>query len=85
MPKYLTMLEENINEELGLKRIDEIRNYLIDKINQNNLMSKKQKKVCGVLNNIYHSLNVISIITECVSISAFASLLGICIGIAILQ
>ena len=41
-------------------------------------MSKKYKKV---LNYIDHSLIVISTITGCVSISAFASLVGIPIGI----
>ena len=40
-------------------------------------MSKKHKKVCRVLNYIDHSLTVISSITGCVSISAFASLVGI--------
>ena len=44
-------------------------------------MSKKHKKVRGVLNYIEHSLIVISTITGCVSISAFASLVGIAIGI----
>ena len=40
-------------------------------------MSKKRKKVCRVLNNIDHLLIAISTITGCVSISAFASLIGI--------
>ena len=40
-------------------------------------MIKKNKKVCTVLNYIDHSHIVISIITGCVSISAFASLVGI--------
>ena len=44
-------------------------------------MSKKHKKVCRVLNNIDHSLIVISTIARCVSISAFAYLVGIPIGI----
>ena len=44
-------------------------------------MSKKHKKVCIILSYIDHSLIVISTITECVSISAFASLVGIPIGI----
>ena len=44
-------------------------------------MSKKHKKVCRVLNYIDHSLIVISTITGCVSISVFASLVGIPIGI----
>ena len=38
------MPEENINQEFRLKKIDEVRNYLIEEINQNKLMSKKHKK-----------------------------------------
>ena len=64
-----------------MEKIDEIRNYLIEEINQNELMSKKQRKVCRVLNYIDHSLIAISTITECVSISASASLVGIPLGI----
>ena len=44
-------------------------------------MSKKHKKICRVSNYIDHSLIVISTITGCVSISAFASLVIIPIGI----
>ena len=44
-------------------------------------MSKKHKKVCRVLNYIDHLLIVISTITGYVSISAFASLVGIPVGI----
>ena len=43
-------------------------------------MSKKRKKKfkkCGVLNYIDHSLIAIYTVTGCVSISAFASLVGI--------
>ena len=75
------MSEENISQEFRLKNINETRNYLIEEINQNELMSKKHKKVCRVLNYIDHFLIVISTITGSVSISAFASLVGIPIGI----
>ena len=75
------MPEENINQEFRLKKIDEIRNYLIEEINQNKLMSKKHRKVCRVLNDIDHSHIVISTVTRCVSISVFASLVGSHIGI----
>ena len=44
-------------------------------------MSKKHEKRCRVLNYIDHLLIVISTITGCVSISVFASLIGIPIGI----
>ena len=75
------MPEENLNQEFRLKRIDEIVNYLIEEINQNKLMSKKHKNICRVLNYIDCSLIVISTNTGCVSISAFASLVGILIQI----
>ena len=75
------MAEENISQEFRLKNIDETRNYLIEEINQNELMSKKHKKVCTTLNYIEHFLILASTITGCVSISAFASLIGIPIGI----
>ena len=36
---------ESINQEFRLKKTDEIKNYLIEEINQNALMSKTHKKV----------------------------------------
>ena len=79
------MPEENINQKFRLKKVDEIRNYLIEGINQIELMSKKYKKVCRILNYIDHSLIVISTINGCVFISAFASFVGIPIKLQILQ
>ena len=35
------MVPDNISQELRFKDIDETRNYLTEKINQNDLMSKK--------------------------------------------
>ena len=75
------MTEENISQEFRLKNIDETRNYLIEEINRNELMSKKHKKVCTTLNYIEHFLTLGSTITGCISISAFASLVGNPIGI----
>ena len=43
-------------------------------------MSKKQKMVCTTLNYIEHFLILASIITACVFISDFASLISILIG-----
>ena len=71
------MPEENIKQEFRLKKINEIGNHLIEEINQNKLMSKKHEKSCKVLNYIDHLLIAISTITGYVSISAFASLVGI--------
>ena len=58
------MSQENINQELRIKKIDEIRNYLIKEINRNKLMSKKHKKSCRVLNSFDDLLIVISVIAE---------------------
>ena len=63
------MSEENISQEFRLKNIDEVRNYLIEEINQNELMSKKHKKVYRVLNYIKHLLIIIYTFTGCISIS----------------
>ena len=68
-----------------LKDIEETKNYFIKEIDQNELVSNKHKKVCTTLNYIKHFLNLASAITGCASISAFASLLGIPIGVTILQ
>ena len=71
------MVEENISQEFRLKNIDETRNYFLEEIKQNELMSRKHKKVCTTLNYIEHFLILASTITRCISISAFASPLDI--------
>ena len=68
---------ENISQEFRLRNIDKTRNYFLEEIKQNELMSTKHKKVCTTLNYIEHFLNLASTITGSISISAFASLLGI--------
>ena len=75
------VMPDNINQEFRLKKINEIRNYLNEEINQNELVSKKHKKACRFLNYIDHSLIVISAVTGCVSVSDFTSLVGIPIKI----
>ena len=76
------MTEENISQEFRSKEIDKTRNYFIEETKQNELISKKHKKICKVLNYTKHSLIVSSTVTGCVSISALASLVGIPVGIA---
>ena len=75
------MSKKSINQKFRLVKIAEIRTYLFKEINQNGLMSKKNKKVCRALNYIDPLLIVISTITGCAFISVFASLVGIPIGI----
>ena len=61
--------------------MNETRNYFLKEVKQTELMSKKHKKVCTTLNYIEHFLILASTITWYISISLFASLLGIPIGI----
>ena len=68
-------------EEFRLKDIDETRNYFLEEIKQNELISRKYKKVCTTLNYVEHFLNFASTIAGCISISAFASLIDIPIRI----
>ena len=77
---FKNIAEENTSQEFRLKNIGEERNYLIEKINRNELMSKKHKNVCTIINYIEHFLILGFTITGCVSISAFVSLAGIPIG-----
>ena len=62
------------------ENIDQTRNYFIENINQDELITKKPKKIVG-LNYIANLLILISKITGCVSIFSFASLVGIITGI----
>ena len=68
------MSKENIIQKFKLEDVDETRNYLTEKINQNELMIKKHKKV-------YRSLNYIEQLLILISFYAFAFLVGIPIGI----
>ena len=75
------MTEENISRKFRLENINKKINYFIEEINQNELMSKKHKSICGILNYIQHLLILVSTGTECVPISASASLVDIPLGI----
>ena len=75
------MKEEKISQKLRLKNIKKFKNYFIKKIDQNELMNQKHKKVSTILNYIEYFLILASAITGYVSISAFAPLLGIPVSI----
>ena len=75
------MVDKNICQEFRLKNINETRNYFFEEIKQNELMSKRHKKVCTTLNYIEHFLILASTATGFISISSLASLIDIPIGI----
>ena len=61
--------------ELRLKNIEETRNYFVEVIEQNELMSRTHKNLCTTLNYIENFLVIVSAIAGFVLISAFASFL----------
>ena len=71
------MKEKRLSQELILKMEKKTK----QEIDQNQLMSRKHKKVCATLNYIEQFLILASAVTGCISISAFASLLIIPIKI----
>ena len=50
------MAEETASQDFRLKNIIEARNYLIQEVNGNELISKKHKNVYKTLNYIEHFL-----------------------------
>ena len=74
-------MAEEASLKFRLRKIDETKNYLLAEINHNDLMSEKYKKTCKYLNYVEHLLILISTITGCVSISAFASLVCLLVGV----
>ena len=71
-----------MRQEFRSKNIDETRSYFLEEIKQTKLMSKKHKNFCTTLNYIEHFLISTSTITGCISVSTFASSIGIPIGVA---
>ena len=64
-----------------MKNVEEIKNYFIKEIEQNELMSKNHRKVSTISNYPEHFLILVSGITGCISISTITFLLVIPIGI----
>ena len=73
---------EEASFEFIFRKIDKTRNYLLYEIKYNDLMRKKYKKTCKYLNYVENLLILASAVTRYVSISAFASLVCVPVGIA---
>ena len=50
------IVEENISQKFRWKNVNETRNYFLEEIERNELMSRKHKKVRTTLNYIEHFL-----------------------------
>ena len=71
------------SHEVILNEMDEARDYPLDEINHNDLMSEKYKKTCKYLNYIEH-LHILALtVTSCVWISAFVGITSSAVGIEI--
>ena len=75
------MIEENICQEFRSKNIDEIRSYFVEETHQNEFLSNKHKKFFMTPDYLENFLILVSVVTGCISIFAFASLIGITTGI----
>ena len=67
--------------EFRLRKIDETKNYLLDEIKHNDVMSEKYKKTYKYLNYVEHLLILVSTVTGCISISEFVSSFCVPVGI----
>ena len=74
-------MREKASLEFRLRNIDEARNYYLDEIKHNALMSEKYWKTCKYLNYVEYFLILSSAITGCISISASGSLICVPGGI----
>ena len=74
-------MAEEASLELRLRKIDEARNYLLEERKHNDLMSEKYKKTCKCLSYVEHLLILVSTVPGCVSVSSFASLVCVPVGI----
>ena len=79
---YQNLVEQNISQEFRLKNTNETRNYFIEEVNQTNWWVRNTKRVDPAFNYIEHPLILTFMVPGCVSISAFASLVDIPVGIA---
>ena len=75
------MAKENAVIEFKLKKIDKTINYILEEIKHNKLMGKKHGNICTSLNYFEHLPILTFVVTGFVSISAFAALVGIPVGI----
>ena len=74
-------MAEEASLKFRLRKIDETRDYLLEEIKHSDLMNGKYKKTCEYLNYVENLLILVSTVTGCVSIPAFASLVCVPFGI----
>ena len=63
------MEKQNVNLDFSLKKTDSRRNYLLEEIKHNDLMSENIRNCVGL--SFENFLVFVSAVSSCVSISAF--------------
>ena len=74
-------MSQEASVEFRIRKIDETRDYILDEIKDNDLMSEKYKKARAYLNYVKYLLILALTVTGCVAISAFASLVCVSVGV----
>ena len=70
------------NQQFGLNRINEIKDYFVAEIKERELMSKRLSKYIASFDYFDKSLIVLSVISGIISIASFATVTGTPIRIA---
>ena len=82
---YISISKINVTDKASLKfrlrKIDDTRNYLSEEIKHNDSMSEKYKKTWNYFNYVEHLLILLLTVIGCGSISAFAWLVFVPVGI----
>ena len=68
-------------KQLGLNKINEIKDYFLAEVRERELISKTISKYIASLDNFDKSLNVLSILSGSISIASFATVIGAPTGI----
>ena len=68
-------------QQFGLKKINEIKDYFIDEIKERELMSKRLRKYIASLDYFGKSLIVLSITSDSISLASFATVIAASVGI----
>ena len=76
-------LTENISNEqqFRLNKINEIKDYFLAEIRERELISKNLSKYIASLDYFDKSLNILSILSDTISIASFATVIGVPAGI----
>ena len=74
-------MAEEASIEFRLRKLDKTRSYILEKLKHNDLTSEKYEKIRKYLTYVEHLFTSVPKFTGCFSVSAFASLVCVPVGI----